>query len=145
MLPVLRRGSEFPVEVNLSAVRTDQGTKVLAVISDITEHHCNRHRVRQRAVRARRDRAQAANRAKSDFVANMSQKSAPMNGVLAWSACGNTQLTPQQRKYLNMVRVSGQSLLGILNDVLDFSKIEARKLELSPVDFASTTMDSLPP
>jgi len=48
---------------------------------------------------------------------------------------GNTQLTAQQRKYLNMVRVSGQSLLGILNDVLDFSKIEARRMQLSPVDF----------
>jgi signal transduction histidine kinase len=69
----------------------------------------------------------------------------PMNAVLGMVyLLGNTQLTPQQRKYLNMVRVSGQSLLGILNDVLDFSKIEARKLELSPVDFAlNDTMDSL--
>jgi PAS domain-containing protein len=69
----------------------------------------------------------------------------PMNAVLGMVyLLGNTQLTPQQRKYLNMVRVSGQSLLGILNDVLDFSKIEARKLELSPVDFAlNDVMDSL--
>jgi signal transduction histidine kinase len=68
-----------------------------------------------------------------------------MNAVLGMVyLLGNTQLTPQQRKYLNMVRVSGQSLLGILNDVLDFSKIEARKLELSPVDFAlNDVMDSL--
>jgi signal transduction histidine kinase len=69
----------------------------------------------------------------------------PLNAVLGMVyLLGNTKLTPQQRKYLNMVRVSGQSLLGILNDVLDFSKIEARKLELSPVDFdLNDVMDSL--
>jgi CheY-like chemotaxis protein len=48
---------------------------------------------------------------------------------------GNTSLSAQQRKYLNMIRTSGQSLLGILNDVLDFSKIEARRMELAPIDF----------
>jgi PAS domain S-box-containing protein len=143
-----RDGSEFPVEVNLSAVRTDQGTKVLAVISDITERQRLQQEVETRALELERerDRAEAANRAKSDFVANMSHEiRTPMNAVLGMVyLLGNTQLTPQQRKYLNMVRVSGQSLLGILNDVLDFSKIEARKLELSPVDFAlNDTMDSL--
>ncbi|TFW17355.1 response regulator, partial [Duganella callida] len=143
-----RDGSEFPVEVNLSAVRTDQGTKVLAVISDITERQRLRHELETRAVELERerDRAQAANRAKSDFVANMSHEiRTPMNAVLGMVyLLGNTQLSPQQRKYLNMVRVSGQSLLGILNDVLDFSKIEASKLELSPIDFAlNDVMDAL--
>ncbi|MYM32978.1 response regulator [Duganella sp. FT94W] len=143
-----RDGGEFPVEVNLSAVRTDQGTKVLAVISDITERQRLQHEVESRAqeLERERDRAEAANRAKSDFVANMSHEiRTPMNAVLGMVyLLGNTQLTPQQRKYLNMVRVSGQSLLGILNDVLDFSKIEARKLELSPVDFVlNEVMDAL--
>jgi len=143
-----RDGSEFPVEINLSAVRTDQGTKVLAVISDITERRRLQLEVEARAqeLEQERDRAEAANRAKSEFVANMSHEiRTPMNAVLGMAyLLGNTTLTTQQRKYLNMVKVSGQSLLGILNDVLDFSKIEARHMELSPVEFSlDDTMNSL--
>ncbi len=134
-----RDGSEFPLEVSLSTIRTDQGTKVLAVISDITERYHLQLELEARAaeLEEQRDRADDANHAKSDFVANMSHEiRTPLNAVLGMVyLLGTTSLTAEQRKYLTMVRVSGQSLLGILNDVLDFSKIEARRMELAPVEF----------
>ncbi|KQW89948.1 histidine kinase [Massilia sp. Root418] len=133
-------GSSFPVEINLSAIQTGEGAKkVLAMIADITERHRLQLELEARAAELEqaRDRAEAANRAKSDFVANMSHEiRTPMNAVLGMAyLLGNTPLTAQQRKFLNMVQSSGRTLLAILNDVLDFSKIEARRMELAPTDF----------
>jgi signal transduction histidine kinase/CheY-like chemotaxis protein/integral membrane sensor domain MASE1 len=83
---------------------------------------------------AARDLAEAASRAKTEFVANMSHEiRTPLNAVLGMThLLNNTPLSPDQQKYLEMIRTSGNSLLGILNDVLDFSKIEAGRMDLSP-------------
>ncbi|WP_154356027.1 PAS domain-containing hybrid sensor histidine kinase/response regulator [Duganella aquatilis] len=82
-------------------------------------------------------RAEAASRAKSEFVANMSHEiRTPMNAVLGVAyLLENTPLSQAQKEYVGMIRSSGQVLLGILNDVLDFSKIEAGRMELAPQPF----------
>ncbi|NYE60170.1 PAS domain S-box-containing protein [Duganella sp. 1224] len=91
-------------------------------------------------------RAEAASRAKSEFVANMSHEiRTPMNAVLGVAyLLENTALSHQQKEYVGMIRSSGQVLLGILNDVLDFSKIEAGRMELAPQPFLlREVLDSL--
>ncbi|MDF3031939.1 MAG: domain S-box protein, partial [Moraxellaceae bacterium] len=136
---VRRNGEEFPAEISLTANRFEDEWIISSFIRDITARKAGEASLREARLKAEEALlvAEAANSAKTDFLATMSHEiRTPLNGVIGFNGLLlDSPLNDEQRRYAELARQSGESLLHLLNSFLDFSKIEAGHLELEPVEF----------
>ncbi len=120
-----------------SQFRADSSTREVNVLALALNRAAIARRQVEADLREAKDAAEAANRAKSEFLANMSHElRTPMNGILGLTELTlDSELTPEQRESLGMVKTSADGLLTIINDILNFSTIEAGKFHLDIVEF----------
>jgi PAS domain S-box-containing protein len=139
-----RSGRRFHVHLQIQPLLNEEGVleNFIVMETDIT----SRVEVEQQLRRAKAE-ADSASRAKSEFLASMSHEiRTPMNGVIGMTSLLNeTDLTPEQRDYVQTIRTSGDALLSIINEILDFSKIESGRMELEkhPFELAQCVEEAL--
>jgi two-component system sensor histidine kinase/response regulator len=127
-----REGRTIPLEITLSPITTDKGTRIVSAMRDITER-----KQADEDLRRAKEVAEEATRMKSDFLANMSHEiRTPMNAIIGMAHLAlRTSLDERQHDYVTKIQRASQHLLGVINDILDFSKIEAGHMTIESVDF----------
>jgi len=139
-----RDGRRYHLHLDLQPVHSETGVveNFIAILTDITARVETEHHLRRA-----KEEADAASRAKSEFLASMSHEiRTPMNGVIGMtSLLLETPLNAEQRDCVNTIRSSGDALLAIIKDILDFSKIESGKMELEqqPFELAACIEEAL--
>jgi PAS domain S-box-containing protein len=132
---IRKDGTPVWTHITTSLQRDAAGTPayVIAIVEDISERKRLEHELRQS-----KEAAEAANRAKDEFLANVSHEiRTPMNAILGMTELVlEMPLAEDQRQCLNTAKSAADNLLGVINDLLDFAKIEAGKLELDPAGFS---------
>jgi signal transduction histidine kinase/DNA-binding response OmpR family regulator len=132
-------GTEFPVEISLSPLETEEGILVSSAIRDITQQKALEEQLRRKneEIVEQSERVQEANRLKSEFLANMSHElRTPLNAIIGFAELmhdGKTgAVSADQTEYLGDILTSSRHLLQLINDILDLAKVESGKLEFRP-------------
>jgi PAS domain S-box-containing protein len=130
-------GEVIDTEVVLHSIPRNGEVRICASVLDITAKKRWMNQLSEQ-----RDRAEAANRAKSLFFANMSHElRTPMNGIIGMTELAlETEMSDEQREYLETVRGCAKQLMAVVNDVLDYSKIEAGKVKIEAVEFSLSSL-----
>ncbi len=132
-------GGEFPVEISLSPVQSEEGIFAMSAIRDITDRRNLQEELRHKndELEQQNKLIQQATRLKSEFLANMSHElRTPLNGIIGFSEILYDErvgpVSSEHKEYLQDILTSARHLLQLINDVLDLAKIEAGKLEFLP-------------
>ena len=155
-------GSQFPVEISLSPVRSAEGFRVLAIIRDVSERKRAEEQIRQiherftaelsfanQELESRNKQIEAANRLKSEFLASMSHElRTPLHTIIGFAQVLTEELqgplNAKQKRFIDHIHRDSFHLLDLINGILDLSKIEAGKLELHLESFnPNDTVDEI--
>jgi PAS domain S-box-containing protein len=148
-------GSQFPVEISLSPIRSPQGSRVIAIVRDITSRKQAEARInamhqefaaelaaKNEQLEIRRREAERANRLKSEFLASMSHElRTPLHTIIGFADLLAEELkgplNSHQKRFVDHIRHDSRHLLELINDILDLSKIESGRIELHPELFCA--------